>query len=476
MTPARRGASLERMTTGLNDGDRFGGRRAVVIGGSVAGLCAARVLSEHFDEVTVVERDALDDESAAPRKGVPQGRHLHALLARGEQMLEGFFPGLVAGLEEDGATHVDFGSEVAWHHFGGWKVPVESGVRMLCASRPLIEGHVRRRLFALPGARKLDAHEVVGLRASPGGRRVTGVAVRPHGSSAEPTELQADLVVEASGRGSKLPGWLEEIGCPRPEESTVKVRVGYASRIYRRPDPSPYAWKGLYVLGTPPESRRIGAIFPIEGGRWIAVLAGMLGEHAGSDPEAFLEFARGLPRDDVYRALRDAEPLTDIETYKFPAHLRRHYEKLERMPEGLAVSGDALASFNPIFGQGMTTACLDAAALGECLVAHRRERGRGVIEGLGRRYHAAAAKAAQIPWMMSTSEDFRYSEVEGRRPIYQGAMERFTGMVHRATLDDREVHRRFLRVMHMLSGVEELLDPGVLLRVLRHEATSRLAR
>lgn len=454
------------MVAKINYSDSFRGRRAVVMGGSMAGLCAARVASDHFDEVVLVERDALDPSATGPRKGVPQGRHLHALLARGEQLLGDLFPGLGADLEREGATRVDFAKDLAWHHFGGWKTRTDSGVRMLCTTRPLLESHVRRRVLARAGMTKLDEHEVEGLTMSQDKRRLSGILVRPRGGSGVPEEISADLVIDAMGRGSRTPNWLEELGFSRPEETTVKVRVGYASRIYRRPDPSPHPWQALFVVGAP-TSHRLGAIFPVEGGRWMTVLAGIAGDHPSAEPEAFLDFAKNMPTDELYRALRDAEPLTDIETYKYPAHLRHHYERLDPVPEGLAVVGDAFASFNPIFGQGMTTACLEAVALGESLAAQRWACGQGVIEGLSRRYHKAAAKVSVLPWLMSTGEDFRFPEIEGDRPFFHPAMAWATAKIHRATQTDPEVHRRFLRVMHMLAGLEELAHPRVLLSLMK---------
>jgi 2-polyprenyl-6-methoxyphenol hydroxylase-like FAD-dependent oxidoreductase len=452
----------------------FGGQHAIVVGASMAGLLTARVLSEHFEQVTVVERDALIDTSIEPRKGVPQSRHLHVLLARGEQIVNGLFPGLTADLEAEGAISFDFGQDVAWYHFGDWKVRAKAGVRTLGVSRPRLESHVRRRVFALPNVNRRDEHDAIGLLTNDSRTRVTGLTVkRRDSSSSRPgdradlnstnEQLEAELVVDAAGRGSRLPTWLEELGCGRPQESTVTVRVGYATRLYRRPDPWPHPWQLMYVLGTAPQSRRLGVIAPREDGRVAVVLAGILDDHAPADPEGFLEFARGLPAPDLHRALTELEPDSDIAIYKFPANLRRHYERMKQFPDGLAVVGDALASFNPIYGQGMTTAGFGALALGECLAQQRR----GDIGGLSRRYLAMAAKFTDAPWLMTTSEDFRYPEIEGRRPPLYGALKWYLGQVHRATKVDADVLTSFLRAMHMLDGPEKLMTPSAAIRVLR---------
>lgn len=445
----------------------FAGRRAVVIGGSIGGLVAARVLADHFGEVAVVERDAIPDDLREARKGVPQARQLHGLLAQGERILNDLFPGFTGELLQDGAIAYDFGLGLAWHHHGAWKPRFETGVRTVCMTRPLLEAHVRRRAFALPRVRRLDQREVVELSASPDRSRITGVVVRQRDEGGQIERLPAELVVDASGRGSRTPAWLEALGYQRPDESTIQVRVGYASRQYRPRDPAQLPWKSLYVLGSPSDSRRFGCIAPIEGGRWIVVLAGLFGDHPPADPEGFLEFARGLPNDALYRALLGAEPVTDVAVSKFPAHLRRHYERMARMPEGLAVLGDALASFNPVYGQGMTSACLQALALDAALKEQRRRAGRGAMSGLSRRYHAAAARAVDLPWRMSTGEDLAYPETRGRRPFLQPIMRWYTGMLHRAAQVDREVYVRFVRALHMLDGPEALLDPRLILRVLR---------
>lgn len=451
----------------LSKDESFQGRHAVVIGGSMAGLLSARVLADHFDEVTVVERDALVDTSVEPRKGVPQSRHLHALLAKGEEILDGLFPDLVAALEAEGAIHFDFGQDVAWYHFGGWKKRSPSGVKCLGVSRPMLESHVRRRVFARANVRRRDEHDVTGLLTNDAKTRVTGVTVKRRDGDAAEDRIEADLVVDASGRGTKLPAWLAALGFGKPQETTVKVRVGYATRLYRRPDPWPYPWQVLYVLGTAPESRRLGAIFPREDGCVYAVLGGILDDHAPSDPEGYREFARGLPVPDVHRVLGELEPDSDVSIYKFPANLRRHYDRMERFPDGLIVVGDALASFNPIYGQGMTTAGLEALALGECLAKQRRIAGRGEVTGLSRRYLAVATKLTDTPWMMTTTEDFRYPQIEGQRPPFYGAMKWYLGQVHRAAMVNDDVLVGFLRAMHMLEGPEKLMTPGAAVRVLR---------
>lgn len=421
---------------------------AIVIGGSMAGLCAARVLAERFERVTLLERDVFVD-NAAPRGGVPQGRHLHGLLRRGEDLLEGWFPGLVAELVAGGAVRMEMGTDFRWFHYGGWKVNAPSGVDALGLSRPFLELAVRRRVLALPNVTVEDGASVRGLTLDAGQKRVTGVRVGT-GAAAERT-LEADLVVDASGRASAMPRWLTSLGRSEVREEVIKVNVGYASRAYRRPAPGTVPWKACYVLGQSPASRRLGAIFSIEGDRWIAVLAGVLGDHPPSDDAGFAQFARELADPAIADALAHAEPLGDVAVYKFASHQRRHYEDLADLPDGLAVLGDAHCSFNPIYGQGITCATLGARTLEQSLATH------GLSPGSSRAFQRALAAVIDAPWAMSTGEDLRYPEVEGPRPPWTGAMEWYTARVHRAALHDPHVARAFYRAMHMVAPPTVLL-------------------
>ncbi|MEP7121031.1 MAG: hypothetical protein ABJE95_08985 [Byssovorax sp.] len=446
--------------------ERLRGRRAIVIGGSMAGLLAARVLSDHFEEVLLVERDKLSDSTDA-RKGVPQGRQLHAMLRRGVDILDELFPDLIAALIAGGGQEIDVGANFRWYHFGVQKVRFQSGITAISTTRTFLEREVRRRVLALEAVRCLDDRDVIGLTASEDRSRISGVRLKRRSgedASAE-EELLGDLIVDAAGRGAVTPKWLEQLGYGVTEESTYKLDVGYATRLYRRPGDATVPPEVIFVIGQAPESRRAGLIFPVEDGQWIALVCGMLGDHPPSDPEGYLEFARSLPNDAIYEVIKGAEPLSDVTSYNFRSNRRRHYEKLERFPDGLAVVGDALCSFNPIYGQGMTTAGLVALALDRCLRDQRRNHG-GSILGLSRRFQADAARVTEAPWMMAATEDFRYPEVIGRRPFGHSIMEWYLGRVHQVVARDKTVALCFLRVMHMLDPLTALLAPTMMARVL----------
>ena len=447
----------------------YEGGHAVVIGGSMAGLLAARVLTDHFARVTLVERDRFP-EGAEYRKGVPQARHAHGLLPRGLEILSNLFPGIADELYGRGATPTDIARDMRWHHFGGYKVQVKTGMVGPMSSRPLLESCVRRRVMALPNLEVKDGHDVRGLVASSAhdGKCVTGVRLR--GPEAGEETLAADLVVDAMGRGSRSPAWLEALGYPRPEETEIKVRAGYTTRIYRRKPTDVRGAKAVFLLPTPPQEKRIGALFPIEGDRWIVSVGGWLGDFAPTDEEGYLEFARSLPAPDIYEVIKDAQPLTDFVVHRFPSNLRRRYEKLARFPEGYLVLGDAVCSFNPIYGQGMSVSAMQAEALDECL-----REGRGELRGLPRRFFRRAAKAIDVPWMLAAGEDFRYPEVEGRKPLGTNFVNWYVGKLHRAATRDPEVCRAFFKVMVLTHPPTTLFDPRIAWRVLRSSWTARRA-
>lgn len=440
-------------------------KHAVVIGGGMGGLISARIAADHFEKVTLIERDALPDNADA-RKGVPQGRHFHGLLKRGENLLAEMFPDLVPSLLAAGAVKVNLVSDLAWFHFGGWKVRSNLGeVDNICMTRPLLEREVRRRVRALPNVQLLDGTDVIGLSATADRRTVQGVVHRRTGSSADET-LVADLVIDAGGRGSRLPAWLESLGRPKVKESVLNVDVGYASRIYKAPPANRHPWKLLFVTGTPP-CRRMGALAPIENNQWIVAQMGMLGEHPPTDEAGFLEFSRGLPVPDFYTTVRELEPVSDVAAFKYPSFLRRHYEAMADFPDGLAVLGDSHCSFNPIFGQGMTASALGAQLLGDQLKAARGSGSSSLPAGFSPSYQRALAKVSNESWMASTTEDMRNPEVQGTRPMGTGFILWYTKRIQQLATVDPTIAFSFYRVMNMLAPASELMKPATFFKVLK---------
>ncbi len=451
----------------MNDGisgSKPAGSHAVVLGGSMTGLIATRVLSDHFERVTLVERDKLED-SLDTRKGVPQGRQPHALLQRGRKILEGLFPDLIQALLAGGSVPVDFGTEQAFHHFGYWKTAAEPGrVTMIGLTRPFLEQQVRKRVLALPNLNAMDGCDLRGFAAPADNSRITGVRVQRPGAPEE--TLTADLVVDTTGRGSRTAAWLEAMGRQKVKESTVKVDLGYASRFFQRPETTSHRWKIMYIVAKSTVSKRGGLILPVEGGRWLAVMVGFLGDHPPADHAGWMEYARSLPAPDIYNAIQGVQAIGDIATHKFPMDLRRHYERMRDFPDGLAVLGDAHCSFNPVFAQGITTGAMGAMALGAQVAKARAAGHKALPPGFSREYQAVLAGLCDEPWAMSTGEDMRYPEAEGVRPFGTGLLHWYTGRIHQLTAVDSQLAGLFHQVMHLEAPLKSLLTPAVAWKVL----------
>ena len=429
---------------------------AVVLGSSMSGLLAARALSGHFERITIVERDLLRVGNEV-RKGVPQSAHAHGLLASGYRVMDEYFPDLMDELEAMGAPRGDVVGDFLWFQYGRWKLRHHSGLRGITVSRPCLEAAVRRRVRLLPKVTFREGVDGVRPAFDAGTGRVSGLVVKPRDASAEST-IAADLVVDASGRGSQSPRWLEELGFGRCDEVSVKVDVGYATRIFERKPGEFFHSMGGIVAGTPPESSRLGAVLAAEGDRWVVTLAGSLGDHPETNEKEWVAFAASLPMSAVHDLVTSARPLTDIVTYRFPANRRRFYERMKRFPAGFVVIGDAVCSFNPIYGQGMSVAAVEAKALDESLAA-----GLGGVAG---RFYARAGKCLDTPWAIATGEDFRFPQVEGRRPPGYRLLNRYLERVHAVASTDETVCRRFFDVLNLLAPPSSLMTPTVALRVL----------
>jgi 2-polyprenyl-6-methoxyphenol hydroxylase-like FAD-dependent oxidoreductase len=445
---------------------------AIVIGASIAGLLAARVLADHFERVTVIDRDNLD-ENARHRRGVPQDRHAHALLSRGQHILGALFPDLVSDMVSRGATQYELGRDLRWHHFGVWKSPYEASLNSLSASRPFLEQEIRRRVRKLHNVALVGDTVVTRYLADWERARITGVCVRGRHAETLEDEVHADLVVDAGGRGSQTPQRLKELGYVRPREAHIRVGFEYATREFERPHGA-RNWLSLYVLALPP-SRRGGLVLPIEGNRWIVTLFGARGDHPPADDEGFLKFAKSLPVPDLHDALVSARPVSDIATHHFPASQRRYYEELARFPAGLIVMGDALCSFNPIFGQGMTTGAMQAELLGECL-RELDARRTPSLEALTCNFRERVARVVDQPWQLATSEDLRFPQTPGSRSLQLRFMHWYTARLNRAAGKSALITERFHRVTHLLAPRSTLFGGDVLAELLRVARQTPAAR
>ncbi len=433
---------------------------AVVIGASVAGLLAARVLAEHVGRVVVLERDTLP-ERVVPRGGVPQSAHTHALLARGVRGLEELLPGLTAGLVAQGAMSGDVQEGFRWISEGRPMARGTSGLRGLAVSRPLLEREVRRCVLAHP---RISVHERVVVRAllDDGAGRVTGVAGVHRDDPAGHGERRwdADLVVDASGRQSSAPEWLAALGFAPPEEERVEVDVAYATRHYRREPGHLDGDLGLAMAATPDDPRG-GVLLAQEGDRWICGLSGYVGVRPPLDPDEYVEYAASLPSPLLHEVIRSAVPLDLPRRFRFPASVRRRYERLPRSPRGLLVIGDAISSFDPVYGQGMTVACLEALVLRDVLR-------QGVDRpALAQEFWRACAPVVDGPWQIAVGGDRRLPGVPGPVDRRTRLLNGYVARVQRAAAVDPAVGTAFLRVVQLEAPPSSLLSPSVLARVVR---------
>lgn len=429
--------------------------QAIVLGASMAGLLAARVLSERFKRVVMIERDVLPP-AGEHRRGVPHGRHVHALHPRGLEILEELFPGISTSLAASGAVLCDILGDMRWQLSGHQLRQAHSGLPVVFASRPFLEGQVRALVQRRPEVRFVQESSVSGLTVTADKRTVTGVHVSGPGGSS--SQIAGSLVVDATGRGSRTPTWLAELGYQPPAEERVEIGLGYATRILRLRPGAMGRDQMILTVGTPANSRA-GALAVIEGGRHILTIAGICGDFPPTDPAGFDEFVAGLPSADIAAAVADAEPLDDPVPFRFPASVRRRYERLSAFPAGLLVIGDGVCSFNPIYGQGMTVAATEAMTLRALLA-------RDAVPA-ARRYFRAISAAVDVPWGIAVGSDLAYPQVPGRRSAKVRLVNAYLPRLHAAAVHDEALAASLVRVIGLKDRPEGLLRPDRMLRVLR---------
>lgn len=422
--------------------------QAVVVGGSIAGLLAARVLSDTFDRVLVLDRDEMP-LTAVHRRGVPQSRHAHGLLDKGRAILDELLPGFSADLVAQGAVTADTHNDVVWWNDGRRMLRAPSAMTALCVSRPTLESYVRGRVAALPKIEIRAGVEVSGLVTDRDA--ITGVRL----SSGE--LIPAAVVVDATGRSNRGPAWLTELGYAAPSEDEVKAGLVYVTREYRR-DPSAQDFAAI-VVGHHPGNPTSTGTLAAEGDRWLVTLMGMNDDVPPMDGPGFEAFAARLDGPELARMLATAEPLTEPTRFRIGPSTRRRYERCDRLPEGFLALGDALCCFNPAYGQGMTTAAMAAQWLGRCLRAGRA--------GLTRRYFAGVTAIVDTPWDITVSGDLRFPHVPGARTRKVRLLNAYLSKVHVAAQADPVVGQTFLRAVNFLISPQQLMSPRMLWRVWR---------
>lgn len=433
---------------------------AVIAGAGMAGLLAAQVLADHYEQVTVLDRDRLPDR-AVFRSGVPQSPHTHVLLGRGLTLFEALFPGIQTELVEAGAVPVDWPGDALWLTPAGWSHRFRPGMSLVSLSRDLLEWTVRRRVLSNPRIDMRAATEVTGVVTSPDGGTVTGVRARERGGPGPGHAIAADLVIDATGRQSRCRQWLAELGCPSPAETSIACDVGYASRFYARPAHG-VDWRLMLLQAQPPQHTRSGMIAAVDGGRWLVSLVGRLGDQPPTDEQGFLDFAATLRSPLLHRTLRTADPLSPVRGFKISGSYRRRFDRMARAPHNFVVVGDAVCTLNPVYAQGMSVAAI--AALGM-----RAELRRPPTAKLTRRLQARVVAASADAWLLASGEDLRYvAHHNGQRlPLRNRIMRPYLDRVLRAGTHDRLVNRALLGVVNLERSPSSLLKPRVLLHTVR---------
>ncbi|MCC2278240.1 FAD-binding protein [Streptomyces sp. ET3-23] len=437
-------------------------RHAVVIGGGLAGLLAAHVLAEHADRVTIVERDRFPEEPVS-RPGVPQDRHTHVLLDSGQQALETLLPGITGELREQGSPQVGMPSDVVQWQGGKWYRRTAATTRIFTGSRPLTDWVVRRRVLAGPRIGTVEGAEVTGLVGNT--TRVRGVRLRERGAAAAGQEsriLEADLVVDASGRSSRAPDWLTALGAERPHEELLDTGLAYATRVFRSPrgavEPS---FRGIYVVPNPTQPVG-GILLPLEDDRWSVILSGLRGAEPPTDEAGFLEFASRLPHPVLYEWLLKAEPVSPVHGFRKTANLRRRYDRPGRRPAGFLATGEALCAFNPVYGQGMSVAALSAVALREALSDPRRVP-------TTHRVQRALFAAARPAWDISAGADKNVPGATGNAVaprLVDRPVDWYLHRVEQRATGNPAVGAAFRRVLSLNAPATSLFAPSVARAVL----------
>lgn len=426
---------------------------AVVIGASVGGLIASRMLCRHFRKVTLIERDRLPTE-AEQRRGVPQGRHAHALLSSGLGVFDRVFPGFADELIAAGGVPGDPAWNGRWFQEGGYMRRCHSGIRGVMASRPLIECTLRRRVLATPNLQLAEETDALALEFSATRDAVTGVRVKTHGND---SSIPADLVVDAAGRASPVSGWLAQLGFPAHPVERVEIRVGYATRIFRRLS-SHLDGDDFAITPPTPQCERGGVLLSIEDGRWICTLIGYPGAYPSTDLAEFREYAAALPSPDIYSVVKDAEPEGEGQTTRFPANVRCRFERLDRHPLGLLRFGDSICSFNPIYGQGMSVSALEAQALDESL---SETDGR-----LAQVFYAKAAKIIDNPWSIAVGTDLRLPHTVGERTAQTRFVNWYMAKLLKGSHRSAALSAAFHQVANLLAPGPSVMRPSIAARVL----------
>jgi 2-polyprenyl-6-methoxyphenol hydroxylase-like FAD-dependent oxidoreductase len=446
------------------------GKQAVVIGAGMSGLAAARVLADHFDTVTLVERDTLP-ANAVSRAGVPQDKHQHGLLVGGTLALNELFPGFDKDLIEAGVVTIKIASDMRMERLGYDMPQRDLGYVAFAMSRPLIESVTRRRTLQHRNITLKSGWRAVNIVASSDGAAVK--AVRCETKDGLDEVLPADLVIDASGRGSLILALLRSAGAPLPDVTVIGIDRLSATSIMPIPDDAPDDWKLVMTLPDPSRGGPGGLLMPIEGNRWMLATGAQDGTPAPRDWSEILDFARKIRTPTIYNAIRKSKPLQPVVRYSYSESVWRHFERLDSMPRGVLAVGDAFCRFNPVHGQGMTVAAQEAVLLRALLQKSAQEP--DPLAAVQRSFHAEAGLLIETPWVMSAVSDFLYPNARGERPKDLANTLKFGAALERLAVRDPAIHKLTTEVAHLIKPRSVYQDPEIMQRVTAEMATMAAA-
>ena len=449
------------------------GKNAIVVGASIAGLLSAQVLSKHYTNVLILERD--DDESlfsdpATARKGTPQSRHIHILLNGGEGAISKLLPGFDDELVAAGATVGDFARDIRWRLNEGWMPRFKSGLRMYLQSRPLIEHLIRRRIQTQKNITIQPNWRVKEYLLADDGVTVEGLTA--FDENGELHKFKSDMIIDAGGRGALFPNWLKTHGFGQVPTEEIKFDLAYSTTTFDMPKDSSRDWSLMACYPNPPHEFRGGVISEIENGQWQVTLYGYHGDYPQTDIDGFKSFAKTLAEPDIYLALKDLEPSSEIIRHRFPMSILRRYDRMARLPNNILAIGDAVCSLNPAFAQGMSGVALEAYALQKLLAQHTKKKLSP--SQLTNRYFRTIHKVLQLPWDLARDECFKYPQTEGKKPWLHDLSSWYKDRIVRS--GEEKVIDQFYRVMHLIDPPSRFFKPAMAAKILNAPKTKRLPR
>ena len=438
------------------------GSHAVVIGAGMGGLAAAAAVADHFDRVTVLDRDSLP-LAPSHRSGTPQSRHVHVLLAGGLQALCELLPGFEDDLLAAGAVPLRGGIDVRTERPGFDPFPVRDlSMRVYAMSRPRLEFTVRERLRKTKNVEIRSLARVTEIVPGPDGSKATGVRfVEQDGTAGL---FASDLIIDSSGRGAPTIALLKATDRQEPEETQIGVDVGYTTARYRIPSGQRNPWKAVLHLPDAPATSRGAFLYPMEGDKWIVALGGRGDEKPPGDEAGLLRWARLLRTPTVSDAISGAERIDDLVRYSFPKSVRRHFARLRSFPAGLLPLGDAICVFNPVYGQGMTVAAQEAVLLRRLL--GEASGSTALSPRLAEDFFAGVESILETPWAMAALPDLVFPRATGDRPNDFAQTLQFGAAVTRLAAREPDVHKIMAEVGNLLRPRSAYREPELMRRVL----------